>query len=265
MTGLERALVASGDVRLCLERYGSGPRHVLFVHGWISSRRMWYDVAQRLDHREFTLHLLDVRGCGLSDRPLDGHDLDGYAGDVRAAFASIDAPLTLVGHSMGGKLAQLIASERPERLRRLILVAPGTPRASQFPPKHRALTLDAYGSRERIAAFVSAAMTRRVAPEVFERIVDDALLAQREHWIGWYERGRPVDIAGRVGAIDVPTLVLAGERDQLAPPSRVKREVAGAIPGALFVLLRGCGHNLPVEAAEDVGEAILRFTTGDER
>ena len=251
--------VEHGDVRLCCEVRGNGPTHVLFAHGWISSRRMWYDVVERLDLARFTLHLLDFRGCGLSDRPRDGHDLDGYAGDLRAALAAIPAPVTLVGHSMGGKLAQYIASERPANLTRMILVAPGTARAARFPAKHRELTLAAYGSRERIARFQRAAMAHEPPEASMERIVDDALVAQYQHWIGWYDRGRGIDVAERLAEIAVPTLVVAGANDPLAPAPRVKRDVAEAIAGALFVLLRDAGHNLPVERPDDVAAAVARF------
>ncbi|MBV8636494.1 MAG: alpha/beta hydrolase [Candidatus Eremiobacteraeota bacterium] len=253
------AFIRNGDVALCVERRGSGSRSILFAHGWISSRRMWYDVAQRLDTSEFTMHFLDFRGCGLSDRPEQGHDLEGYASDLRLALASIDAPVTLVAHSMGGKLAQYIAAQRPSNLERLILVAPGTAKATRFPEKHRALTLAAYGSRERIERFQRAAMSREPAPESMMRIVDDALIAQYEHWIGWYDRGRGIDFMDRLPEIAVPALVLAGAKDPLALPQRVRRDCAGAISGALYVLLREAGHNLPIEAPDDVASAIRQF------
>lgn len=220
---------------------------------------MWYDVIQRLDASDVAMHLLDFRGCGLSDRPAEGHDLEGYAGDLRAALESVDAPVTLVAHSMGAKLAQYIAAERPPNLERLILVAPGTAKATRFPEKHRALTLAAYGSRERIERFQRAAMAREPEAASMARIVDDALVAQHEHWIGWYDRGRGIDFMDALAEIAVPTLVLAGAKDPLALPQRVRRDCAGAIAGALFVLLREAGHNLPIEAPDDVASAIRQF------
>ncbi|MDP9110899.1 MAG: alpha/beta hydrolase [Candidatus Eremiobacteraeota bacterium] len=251
--------IDNAGVRLCCERRGSGSRHILFAHGWISSRRMWYDVVERLDSGAYTVHLLDFRGCGLSDRPNVGHDLEGYASDVSAALAAIDAPATLVGHSMGGKLAQLIASRRPANLSRLVLIAPGSSKAGRLSEKHRRLALDAYGSRKRIEEFVRAAMALDPPGVSMQRIVDDALTAQYEHWIGWYDCGRALDFSDRVAYIAVPTLVIAGGRDPIAPSPRVRAEVAQAIPGALFVRLRDAGHNLPVETPAEIAAAITRF------
>ena len=249
----------NGAIRLCCERRGTGPRHVLFVHGWISSRRMWYDVAERLDPGAFTLHLLDLRGCGRSDRPREGHDLEGYASDVRTALASIATSATLVGHSMGGKVAQYVAAEQPPNLERMILVAPGTARPARPSPRHRALTLETYGSRVRIERFQRSAMQREVGAEVMERIVDDALVASYEHWIGWYDTGRGSEFTDRLASIAVPVLAIAGSNDPLVPASQIKRDVTGAIGGALFVQLRDAGHNLPIEAPDDIAEAIRRF------
>jgi non-heme chloroperoxidase len=249
--------IDNGDIRLCLERQGTGARHVLFAHGWISSRRMWYDVVDHIDLAATTVHLLDFRGCGLSDRPIEGHDIEGYASDIRVALAAIDAPVTLVGHSMGGRVAQYVAADTPPNLTRAILVAPGSAKPIRVAPKRRELALAAYGSRVRIERFQRAAMAKTVPPEAMLRIVDDALLCQFEHWMDVFEKAG--DFAARLAAIDIPVLAIAGEKDPLAPPARVKRDVASAIAGSLMVVLRGCGHNLPIEAPAEIAAAILRF------
>jgi pimeloyl-ACP methyl ester carboxylesterase len=252
------SFLENGTVRLCCERRGEGARHVLFAHGWISSRRMWYDVFDHLDPAQFTMHAFDFRGCGRSDRPRDATSFDAYASDLRAALAAIPAPVTLVGHSMGGRFSMFVATERPPNLERLILVAPGTPKAARVAAARRALTNETFGSRERIEHFQRAAMVRNVAPAVIERIVDDALIASHEHWMGVEERGA-FDFSDRLSQIAIPTLAIAGSKDPLAPPARVKRDIAGAIEGALYVELRGVGHNLPIEAPDEVAQAVRRF------
>jgi pimeloyl-ACP methyl ester carboxylesterase len=249
--------VANGDVTLALETRGDGPRALLFVHGWISSRRMWQDVVDRLDPARFTAHLLDFRGCGLSDRPANGHDLEGYASDLRAALRAV-GPCIVVAHSMGGKVAQYVATEGDLDVERLVLVAPGTARAVPQNPKHRALTERAFGSRLRIERFQRAAMKREVSAEAMARIVDDALVAQREHWFGWYEHGRAADFSERLGRIAIPAAILAGENDPLAPAAVVKREVAARIDGATLITLRDAGHNLPIEMPEAVAGLVER-------
>jgi len=255
-SGLE--FIDNGGVRLCVERRGRGPRHLLFVHGWISSRRMWYDVAALMDPAVVTMHLLDLRGCGLSDRPLKGHDVEAYASGVRAALAHVAAPVTLVGHSMGARVGQYVAAEPPPNLERLILVAPGSAKPVRVPAKRRELALAAFGSRERIERFQRAAMSKDVPAESMLRIVDDALVCQFEHWMVPFENAW-ADFSPRLAHIAMPTLAIAGENDPLAPPARVKKDVTGAIAGSLLVVLRGCGHNLPIEAPGEIAAAVARF------
>jgi pimeloyl-ACP methyl ester carboxylesterase len=82
---------------------------------------MWYEVVARLDPQRVTAHLLDFRGCGRSDRTPHGHTCDGYASDLRAALDAMPGAVSLVAHSMGGKLAQLVAAAGHPRLEQLIL------------------------------------------------------------------------------------------------------------------------------------------------
>jgi pimeloyl-ACP methyl ester carboxylesterase len=220
---------------------------------------MWYDVADVLDPSIFTLHMLDFRGCGLSDRPMGGHDLLGYVADARAALASIEAPVTIAAHSMGGKIAQYLASEHPANLERMVLVAPGTASGGRATERQREAAIGSYGSRDRIEAFQRSAMSASVPFESMQRVVEDALLAQREHWIGWYDNGRFADFHERLSRIRVPSLCIAGAKDPLIPPSRARREVAQAIAGCVFVTLHNAGHNLPVEAPQEIAGAVTRF------
>ncbi len=251
--------IDNGGVSLALETRGAGPHRLLFAHGWISSRRMFYEVTARLDPAQYTSYLLDFRGAGLSDRPAQGHDLFGYASDLRAAIDAVGGTVDLIAHSMGGKVAQYVAIEPPTHLRRLVLVAPGTARAYASSSRHRALAEAAFGSRVRIEQFQRAAMIRDIAPDAMERLIDDALVAQRESWFGWYDRGRAIDFSDRVGGIALPTIVVAGSRDPLTSTARLRRDVAGAIPGAVFVSLRDVGHNIPVEVPTELAGIIERL------
>ncbi len=251
--------IDNGGVSLALETRGSGRRRLLFAHGWISSRRIFYDVVARLDPTHYTSHLLDFRGAGLSDRPAKGHDLLGYAGDLRAALDAVAAPVDLIAHSMGGKVAQYVALEPPPNLSRLILIAPGTARVYATSTRHRALAEAAFGSRVRIEHFQRAAMVRDIAPDAMERLIDDALVAQREAWFGWYDRGRSVDFAARLHEVKIPTIVIAGDRDPLAPLARLRRDVAGSIGGAAIITLRDVGHNAPVEVPAEIAGILERL------
>lgn len=254
-----RAFVDNNGVQICVERRGSGARHVLFAHGWISSRRMWYDAVERLDPARVTAHLLDFRGSGLSDRPAHGHHLEGYASDLRAALDAVGGPVTVVAHSMGGRIAQFVAAYQPAQIERLILVAPGVASGRRVSKRRAELAREAFGNRARIEAFQRAAMSVEVSRETMDRLIEDALVAQREVWFGDPRSPGSIDFSGDLQNIRIPTLCIAGANDPLAPALRLKSDVIARIPGSMLVTLRNAGHNLPVESPAEIAGAIERF------
>lgn len=102
-------------------------------------------------------------------------------------------------------------------------------------------------------------MVREIPPDSMERLIDDALVCSREAWFEWYDRGRLADFSARLESIRLPVLVVAGERDPLMSPARLRRDVVAAINGALFISLRNVGHNVPVEMPSEVAAIIDRF------
>lgn len=220
---------------------------------------MWYDAVEWLDTARTTAHLLDFRGSGLSDRPPRGHHLEGYASDLRAALLAIGEPATIVAHSMGGRIAQFVAAHHPAQIERLILVAPGVAGGRRVSKRRAELAREAFGNRVRIEAFQRAAMSAGVSRETMDRLIEDALVAQREVWFGDPESPGSIDFSEALQNICIPTLCIAGANDPLAPPLRLKSEIAARIPGAMLVTLRNAGHNLPVEMPAEIAGAIERF------
>lgn len=255
----------NGGVSLALETRGAGPRRILFAHGWISSRRIFYDVCSHLDANAYTMQLLDFRGAGLSDRPAGGYDLDGYASDLRAAIDIAGGPVEVVAHSMAGRVAQYVALDPPANLTRLILLAPGTAKSTPVSPQRRAVAEAAFGSRLAIERFQRGAMIREIPPDSMERLIDDALISSRDAWFGWYDHGRLPDFSERLESIRLPVLVVAGDRDPLMPPARLRRDVVAAINGALLISLRNVGHNIPLEMSAEVAAIIGRFAATREQ
>lgn len=221
---------------------------------------MWYDAVERLDSARITAHLLDFRGSGLSDRPPHGHHLEGYASDLRAALEAIGEPATVVAHSMGGRIAQFVAAHDGAKIERLILVAPGVASGRRVSKRRAELAREAFGNRARIEAFQRAAMTAAVSRETMDRLIEDALVAQREVWFGDPESPGSIDFSDQLESIRVPALCIAGANDPLAPPLRLKSDLIARIPVAILVTLRNAGHNLPVEMPAEIAGAIERFT-----
>jgi len=99
--------IANGSIKLAASVYGvdrSNP--ILFLHGISLSRDTWEEIALRMSN-EFSVWTLDFRGHGDSDRA-SSYELAGYVSDAEATLAAIGRPAIVVGHSLGGVVADSI-------------------------------------------------------------------------------------------------------------------------------------------------------------
>ena len=120
-----RGFVPVRQCRLHLHRWGTpveGRAPLLLLHGWMDVGASWQFMADHLPADREVL-AFDWRGFGLTESPaVDHHVFDDYLGDLDALLDQVspDAPVDLVGHSMGGNVAMLYAGARPRRVRRLV-------------------------------------------------------------------------------------------------------------------------------------------------
>ncbi|MFJ5643531.1 alpha/beta fold hydrolase [Streptomyces sp. NPDC093223] len=240
-------------------RRGTGPT-LVFLHYWGGSARTWDLVVDRLPGRDVLT--VDFRGWSRS-RDLPGPcTLDRFAEDTLAVVA--DAGVTdhvLVGHSMGGKVAQLVAATRPAGLRGIVLVGSGPARpAAQITPAYQDALSHAYDSAEFVAWARDHVLTATELPEgVGARIVTDSLSAADAARAEWPLRGIAQDITGQTRMIGVPALVVAGEHDQVEPVDVLRENLLPFLTHADFTVVRHSGHLIPLEAPDDLAAAIAAF------
>jgi 3-oxoadipate enol-lactonase len=253
-----------------------GPTIVL-LHGWMfPADATWFPALVPLS-RIGRVIAIDHRGHGRGARPPEPFRLADVAGDVAALLRHLDArPAVVVGYSMGGAIAQLLARRDPDVVAGLVLCATAATFSGTFWERHRWRTMGALQVVLRLlprAAWERAAVaqargrlpvriTRLVHRDTPEQVLD--LLP----WmVGELTRGSAEDVAeagremGRyeardwLGELAVPATVLVTARDQLVPPAR-QRELAAAIPGARRVELP-LDHDAPVGAAERFVPALV--------
>jgi pimeloyl-ACP methyl ester carboxylesterase len=136
--------------RLHLLESGVGDPAFLFLHYWGGSARTWHRAIEELGHHVHAI-ALDQRGWGKSAGCDGRHDLAAMADDIADVVASLGVQrYVLVGHSMGGKVAQLFALRQPAGLAGLVLVAPAPPTPMQVPVEMRAAMLDSYQTRQGV-------------------------------------------------------------------------------------------------------------------
>ena len=248
-----------GDLSLNVVDTGAGQPALVFLHYWGGSARTWQRMTEDLSgfHRCITY---DQRGWGQSDAPSEGYTLEDLAKDAASLIAVLGLQrYVLVGHSMGGKVAQLLASRRPAGLEALILVAPASPSPQHIPDEARETQLHAYDNRQNALGAIEFLTSRPPEGSQLEALLQDSLAGSPGAKQAWPASAAYEDISGMVANIAVPTLILVGDADRQDPEELQRSEVLPRIPGATLQVLSDCGHLIPVDQPVKAAEAIAAF------
>ncbi|WP_051242022.1 alpha/beta fold hydrolase [Stappia stellulata] len=251
-------------------RATGGARAVVFLHGIGAGAEMFAPQIADLGRR------CDAIGWNLPG--YGGHDLDGemtFDGLVAALLAFLDrlhfARVDLVGHSIGGMLAQAFVARHPERVRTLVLSATTAAfgsRDGSFQKQfviERLAPLDAGRTMPDLAAeFVPGLVGSRAVPEA----ADQARAAMSEVPEATYRAAirclATFDARDALPLIPVPVLLIAGGEDRNAPAPTMRR-MADKIPAARVVELEGIGHLAPLECPDAFTGEIRSFLKDTDR
>jgi pimeloyl-ACP methyl ester carboxylesterase len=254
---------------------GGGPP-VLLVHGWLSSSRIWEQLAARLAQR-FTVYTLDLSGFGESDKPLSGYGVRNGSRLLYAFCAHFGLTRTgVIAHDLGGDMAVKLAADHPDVVGRLALVAtPADEEQIDLPTPLWLATLPVLGpifyTLGRLVHPVRKVWLRAFVADpgdLTEEVVEDAgrstpaamsqtlNVSRRE-----IARGR---LARQARIIKIPLLLIAGEEDQIVDPQAVG-VWARSVDQSEVCLLDNCGHLPMIERTAEFNAQILAFLTGDAR
>jgi len=230
---------------------------LVLMHFFGSSHREWDQVRARLapDRRVLAL---DLPGFG-DAAGRSPEDVAGMADDVQRAIAvAALASCVLVGHSMSGKVAAVLAAREPAWLRGLVLVTASPPSPEPMTDDAKAKLLAFDGSREAAADYVDGITASRLPDDLRNLAIDDAMRASLAAWKAWVTGGSQENWAPRVGVLGVPTHVIAGADDP-SLGERIQRDrVLPHFPEAKLVVIDG-GHALPLENPDGLHREIASF------
>jgi pimeloyl-ACP methyl ester carboxylesterase len=247
-------------IELNVRDEGQGEPTLLFLHYWGGSSRTWGPVISDL-RTDFRCVAYDHRGWGDSDKPETGYSIECLAKDAEALIQALGlCRYVLIGHSMGGKVAQRLAAKRPEGLEALILVAPAPPTPMAVPEDVRKQMIQAYQNPEAVQFLIQNVLTSVSLPEqIREQIIEDTLKGGLAAKHAWPEKGMLEDISSAVPNISVPTLVLAGENDQIEKIESLERALVPNIPTARMTIIPETGHLSPLEVPDQIASEIRAF------
>jgi len=234
---------------------GTGEPALVFLHYWGGSSRTWRPVIERLRGKPHAI-ALNQRGWGGSVVTDGRYDLAAMADDTQAVTSAIGLKrYVLVGHSMGGRVAQIVAARRPEGLAGMVLVAPAPPTPMPVPSEQRAAMLASYRTREGVLQALSVLAGGPLPPEFREQVVDDTLRGAADAKRAWTETGMIEDVSAGLGAITVPVTIVIGDRDQVEHEAALREIFGRFLPHATFRVLKGVGHLSPLEAPDAIAGA----------
>ena len=264
---------ASPGLLLNVEDSGNGPPLIL-LHGFMGSSDIWGPMVERLgdNHRVMAV---DIVGHGKSDAPhsLKHYRMEQVAVDIVGAIGKLGGQgAAWLGYSMGGRTALAIAALHPEAVERLCLVgaSPGLRTQRERASRRKSDTVLAdriiedgletfVGYWESLSLFASQ---QRLPVEIRDRIRQGRLanrsigLANSLRGMG---AGKHPSFWGRLPAMDIPVLLVAGEEDRKY--SDLAREMASSLPNGRVSLVPEAGHAAHVENLDFCAAEIRQFLT----
>jgi 3-oxoadipate enol-lactonase len=243
---------------------GAGPT-VLMLHGVGGGHLAFAPQVETFATSGYRAVAWDMPGYGHS-RPIEPYTFKGLAESCITLIESLRCgDVTLVGHSMGGMVAQEVVARRPELVRRLVLC--GTSPAFGKPDGdwQRGFMAERVGpldAGQSMADLAQVLVPRMIGPGSLPEGVRLAQHCMSQVNPSTYRRALEAmltfDRRANLPQIHVPTLLVAGEHDRNAPPAMMK-QMAGAIPGSTYVEMPGIGHLQNLEAPDEFDALVLNF------
>lgn len=248
------------NVSLFVKDEGAGKPVLIFLHFWGGSSATWNGVTAILKSK-YRCISYDHRGWGQSEKPSSGYNIKSLADDCLALLTKMELDdYILVGHSMGGKVAQYIAAQQPQGLRKLILVAPSPATPTIMPKDMHESMRNAYASTDAINATIDHVFKAdNLDPQTRLQLVEGIQKHTEDSRLGWPDIALLEDVSAGVKNIQLPTLIIAGENDVIDSPQRLEEEVQAVIPQARMSVVSNAGHLIMLQEPQKVARLISDF------
>jgi non-heme chloroperoxidase len=262
---------AMDGTRLFYRDWGAG-KPVLFTHAWaLNSDIFEYQLTYLAEHGLRGV-AYDRRGHGRSDDPGRGYDFDTLADDIACVIDQLDLhDVTLVGFSMGaGEVARYLTRHGADRIARVVLTSPNTPAPGKRPDNPDGT------DRQIYEGFVAGIMSDRptffanglwlffgkgssASPTIQQWVLSQFLQASPRAAIECTRALADADFRPDMEAFTMPTLVIQGDADLLAPLDKTGRKTVAAIPRGRLIVYEGGPHGLVVTEKDRFNRDLLAF------
>jgi non-heme chloroperoxidase len=267
-------IVTKDGTEIYYKDWGKGPV-VTFSHGWPLNADAWDGQMLFLVQNGFRVVAHDRRGHGRSSQASSRNDMDGYADDLAAVIEALDLKdATLVGHSTGGgEVARYIGSHGTKRVAKAVLIAAVPPLMLKSTTNPEGLPIEVFDgmrsglTKDRSQFYKDLAISfygaNRQGAKVSQGILDQFWLWSMQAGLkSAYESIKAfseTDFTEDLKKIDVPTLVMHGDDDQIVPVKDSAVKSARLIRHAKEIYYPGAPHGLTATHQDQVNTDLLAF------
>jgi non-heme chloroperoxidase len=254
--------------------WGKGPV-VTFSHGWPLSSDAWDGQMLFLVQNGFRVVAHDRRGHGRSSQASSANDMDGYADDLAAVIEALDLKdAILVGHSTGGgEVARYIGRHGTKRVAKAVLIAAVPPIMLKSVANPEGLPMEVFDNMRSSLTKDRSQFYKDLATQFYGANRPGARVSQGildQFWLWSMQAGlknayesikafSETDFTEDLKKIDVPTLVMHGEDDQIVPVKDSAVKTARLIRGAKEIYYPGAPHGLTSTLQDQVNADLLAF------
>jgi pimeloyl-ACP methyl ester carboxylesterase len=271
--------VAAGDQRISTLTAGTGPEHVILIHGLGGNKTSFFETVSALAP-SYTTHAIDLPGFGSSSKPARApYDAPWFAESVLEFMNELDIDRAhLVGNSMGGRVALELGLAAPHRFRSLGLLNPAlafrrkrelVPLVKLLRPELAAIPHPLRHNLVRDHFWSMFGHPERLDPTVADIACDEFIrhYRTRSARVAFYAAARNIYLDApfgddgfwtRLAELEPPTLFIWGGKDILVP-AKFSRHVEECLPSARQVTFEDCGHVPQVELPERTNEHLLEL------
>jgi non-heme chloroperoxidase len=265
--------VADGTV-IHYKDWGSG-QPVVFSHGWPLQGDAWEDQMFFLASHGYRVIAHDRRGHGLSSQPWGGNDMDHYADDLAALLNHLDLKnAVLVGHSTGGgEVTRYLARHGSKRVAKAVLVGAVPPQMVKSATNPNGLPMEVFdGIRksvvdDRSQFFMDLTLPfygyNRPGAKVSQGVRDtfraQGMQCGLKNAYDCIKQFSETDFSADLKKIDVPTLIVHGDDDQIVPIDASARAAAKLVKQSTLLVYEGAPHGLPTTHKHRLNADLLAF------
>ena len=267
-------LTTQDGTQIYYKDWGDGPV-VTFSHGWPLNADAWDGQMHFLARHGFRVIAHDRRGHGRSSQPSSGNDMNGYADDLAQLIEALDLrQITMVGHSTGGgEVVRYIARHGSQRVARAVLIGAVPPVMVQSASNPDGLPMDVFDGIRAGVAGDRSQFYKELAVPFYGANRADAKVSQGlldQFWLWSMQSGQKnayecvkafseTDFTEDLKRIDVPTLFMHGDDDQIVPVQNSARKAARLVKRASEIYYPGAPHGLTATLQDRINADLLAF------